>query len=124
MSLLQGEPPGGTFTIDGVQDSSLNPAALGLGDHMATYTYVAELDSIAFIDQTTGIGSYASGGQGTVAVGTPIWQSFTPATMTLDLYGHRFPDQLVEVASRLDAAARAAVYPLCTRAEIVPLSAG
>ncbi|MBP7450296.1 MAG: hypothetical protein KA817_09670 [Flavobacteriales bacterium] len=94
---LQGEPPGGTFTIDGVQDSSLNPAALGLGDHMATYTYVAELDSIAFIDQTTGIGSYASGGQGTVAVGTPIWQSFTPAfsgrleQFTVSLYGTSGP---------------------------------
>jgi len=46
------------------------------------------------------------------------------ATMTLDLYGHLFPDQLDEVADRLDAAARAVVYPLCTRAEIVPLSAG
>jgi hypothetical protein len=43
---------------------------------------------------------------------------------TLDLYGQLFPDQLDEVADRLDAAARAAVYPLCTRAEIVPLSAG
>ena len=44
--------------------------------------------------------------------------------VTLDLYGHLFPDQLDEVADRLDAAARAVVYPLCTRAEIVPLSAG
>ncbi len=46
------------------------------------------------------------------------------ATMTLDLYGHLFPDQLDEVANALDAAVRDAdVYPLCTRAEIVPLVA-
>ena len=44
------------------------------------------------------------------------------ATMTLDLYGHLFPDQLDEVADRLDAAARAVVYPLCTRADIIPMS--
>lgn len=43
------------------------------------------------------------------------------ATLTLDLYGHLFPDQLDDVADRLDAAARASadVYPLCTEAEIV-----
>ena len=45
------------------------------------------------------------------------------ATMTLDLYGHLFPDQLDQVADRLDAAARAVVYPLCTQAEITPTSA-
>ena len=44
------------------------------------------------------------------------------AIMTLDLYGHLFPDQLDEVADRLDAAARAVVYPLCTRADIIPMS--
>lgn len=32
------------------------------------------------------------------------------ATMTLDLYGHLFPDQLDEVADRMDAAARSLVY--------------
>jgi len=37
------------------------------------------------------------------------------ATMTLDLYGHLFPDQLDEVADLMDAAARSHVYPLCTR---------
>lgn len=47
-----------------------------------------------------------------------------PAIMTLDLYGHLLPDQLDEVADRLDAAARAAVYPMCTRADIIPMSAG
>ena len=46
------------------------------------------------------------------------------ATMTLDLYGHLFPNQLDEVADRLDAAARAVVYPLCTRADIIPMSVG
>ena len=44
------------------------------------------------------------------------------ATMTLDLYGHLFPDQLDEVADRLDAAARAVVYPLCTRPDPIPIS--
>ena len=47
------------------------------------------------------------------------------ATMTLDLYGHLFPDQLDEIADRLDAAVRSArVYPLCTGADVVPLAAG
>jgi len=46
------------------------------------------------------------------------------ATMTLDLYGHLFPNQLDEVADRLDAAARAVVYPLCTWADIIPMSVG
>lgn len=37
------------------------------------------------------------------------------ATMTLDLYGHLFPDQLDDVAQRLDAAARLAdVYQMCS----------
>ena len=40
------------------------------------------------------------------------------------LYGHLFPDQLDEVADRLDAAARAVVYPMCDRADIIPVSAG
>ena len=46
------------------------------------------------------------------------------ATMTLDLYGHLFPDRLDEVADALDAAARAVtgVYPLCTEADVVDLS--
>jgi hypothetical protein len=47
------------------------------------------------------------------------------ATMTLDLYGHLFPDQLDEVADRLDAAAREArMYPLCTGGDVLPLAAG
>jgi integrase len=45
------------------------------------------------------------------------------ATMTLDLYGHLFPDRLDEVADALDTAARAiaGVYPLCTEADVVNL---
>jgi integrase len=45
------------------------------------------------------------------------------ATMTLDLYGHLFPDRLDEVADALDAAARVAagVYPPCTEADVVNL---
>jgi integrase len=47
------------------------------------------------------------------------------ATMTLDLYGHLFSDQLDEVADRLDAAARAAdVHPLSASAEVVPIGPG
>ena len=44
--------------------------------------------------------------------------------MTLDLYGHLFPDRLEEVADRLDAAAHAVVYPLGDRADIIPVSVG
>jgi integrase len=42
------------------------------------------------------------------------------ATMTLDLYGHLFADQLDEVADRLDAAARSAVAQLLPTATVVP----
>jgi len=38
------------------------------------------------------------------------------ATMTLDLYGHLFPDRLDEVADALDLAARAVVAPCCPAA--------
>lgn len=95
--VLHGDPLGGIIAINGVRDSVLDPAALGLGTHLATYAYADVLDSIAFIDQATGIGSYASGGQGTVAVGTTIWQSFTPAfsgrleQFTVSLYGINGP---------------------------------
>ena len=47
------------------------------------------------------------------------------ATMTLDLYGHLFPDQLDDVADRLDvigrAAAEAAADFLRTKPEITPI---
>ncbi len=95
--VLLGEPFGGAITINGVRDSLLNPAALGLGTHNAQYHYADVLDTVSFVDQTTGIGSYASGAQGTVAVGTTIWQSFTPAfsgrleRINISLYGLEGP---------------------------------
>jgi site-specific recombinase XerC len=47
------------------------------------------------------------------------------ATMTLDRYGHLYPDQFDEIADRPDTAARGArVYPLCTGADVLPLAAG
>jgi integrase len=45
------------------------------------------------------------------------------ATMTLDLYGHLFGDQLDEVADRLDAAARSAVAHPLPQATVTPLKA-
>lgn len=45
------------------------------------------------------------------------------ATMTLDLYGHLFPDQLDDIAERLDAARTADVYPMCTGADPGPAPA-
>ena len=43
------------------------------------------------------------------------------ATMTLDLYGHLFPDRLDEIADALDAAARSFVAPLLPRFVVVDL---
>jgi hypothetical protein len=47
------------------------------------------------------------------------------ASMTLDLYGYLFPDQLDDVADRLDAIGRAAAEVsadfLRTRGEITPI---
>jgi hypothetical protein len=43
------------------------------------------------------------------------------ATMTLDLYGHLFPDQLDDVADALDAAHAAAVPEMCPTADVVNL---
>jgi integrase len=45
------------------------------------------------------------------------------ATMTLDLYGHLFPDQLDEVADALDAAHAAAVAHLLPTADVMNLGA-
>jgi integrase len=45
------------------------------------------------------------------------------ATMTLDLYGHLFPDRLDEVADALDVAARAAVAQVLPAGHIVDLDA-
>jgi hypothetical protein len=45
------------------------------------------------------------------------------AVMTLDQYGHLFPDQLDDVAERMDAAARAAVAHTLPQAKILDLDA-
>jgi len=46
------------------------------------------------------------------------------ATLTLDRYGHLFPDELDHVATRLDQAARqAGVYKTCTDADLALFSA-
>jgi integrase len=46
------------------------------------------------------------------------------ATMTLDLYGHLFPDQLDEVADALDSARAAAVAHLLPNGKVIKLAAG
>lgn len=76
--VLVGDPLGGTITIDGVRDSLLNAAALGLGPHTASYSYAQVLDTVSFVDQITGLGGYSSGAQDSVTAGTALWQSFTP----------------------------------------------
>ncbi len=77
--VLEGDPFGGYITIDGVRDSLLNADALGLGPHMANYYYDGVLDTVSFIDQASGLGSYISGAQGQVTAGAAVWQSFTPS---------------------------------------------
>ncbi|MCC6937651.1 MAG: hypothetical protein IT226_05460 [Flavobacteriales bacterium] len=77
--VLQGDPFGGYITVDGVRDSLLNASALGVGPHMAQYTYEEVLDTVSFYDQASGLGGYSSGAQGTADVGIAMWQSFTPA---------------------------------------------
>ena len=103
---------GGALRAQGVQHTVLTTAAASLGRtglhphalrHTAASLAIASGANVKVVQQMLGHKS---------------------ATRTLDLYGHLVPDQLDEVADRLDAAARAVVYPLCTRAEIVPLSAG
>ncbi|MBK9074743.1 MAG: hypothetical protein IPL77_07120 [Flavobacteriales bacterium] len=76
--VLEGDPLGGYITIDGVRDSLLDPAALGLGPHVAGYFSDGVLDTVTFTDQASGLGSWLSAAQGGVAVGTAVWQSFTP----------------------------------------------
>jgi hypothetical protein len=46
------------------------------------------------------------------------------ATMTLDLYGHLFPDQLDEVADAMDTERLAGVSQLFLNAQIVDLEEG
>jgi len=55
-----------------------------------------------------------------VAPGAMAPGAGVPATLTLDRYGHLFPDELDAVAARLDEAARqAGVYRMCTEADPV-----
>ncbi len=95
--VLEGDPLGGYTTINGVRDSLLNASALGLGPHVASYHYAEVLDSISFLDQATGLGSYASGAQGLFTPGTVVWQSFTPSfsghlqQFIVSLYGTNGP---------------------------------
>lgn len=73
-------PPGGTFTIDGAPGTLVDPAALGIGAHTATYAYTAQLDTVAFRDQwCCGWGAYPNFIYGPVPQLSVIWQSFTPA---------------------------------------------
>jgi hypothetical protein len=47
------------------------------------------------------------------------------ASITLDRYGHLFPEELDHLADRLDRVhAQAAVYPACTDASVVSLGQG
>jgi integrase len=47
------------------------------------------------------------------------------ASITLDRYGHLFPEELNHLADRLDRVhAQAAVYPACTDASVVSLGQG
>ncbi|MBL0127849.1 MAG: hypothetical protein IPP83_10430 [Flavobacteriales bacterium] len=95
--VLVGDPFGGYITVDGVRDSLLNATALGVGPHIAQYYYEEVLDTVSFYDQASGLNGYSSGAQGTAAVGTVMWQSFTPAfsgrleQFILGLYGNQGP---------------------------------
>jgi integrase len=98
---------GGALRAQVFQRSVLNQAAesLGLGHlhphslrHTAASLAIASGANVKVVQQMLGHKS---------------------ATMTLDLYGHLFPDQLDEVGDRLDSAARrAGVYPMCTEPEL------
>jgi hypothetical protein len=92
-------PKGGALRAQGFQRLVLTEAAASLGlegvdphalRHTAASLAIASGANVKVVQQMLGHKS---------------------ATMTLDLYGHLFPDQLDQVADRLDAAARAVVYP-------------
>lgn len=73
--VLQAEPSGGFFHINGVRDSLLVPATLGVGTHTIDYTYTAQLDTLLFVDQYC---CYTSPPANLLLeVGAEVWQSFT-----------------------------------------------
>lgn len=106
-------PEGGALRAQGFQRATLNQAANRAGQtglhphelrHTAASLAIASGADVKVVQQMLGHRS---------------------ATMTLDLYGHLFADRLDEVAERLNADRTAAlVYPVCTRAELQPLSNG
>lgn len=72
---LQGEPAGGSFRINGVASTTLDPAALGVGTHTVDYTYSSVLDEVTFMDQFCcyeGLPSY-----GFLPADSIAWQAFT-----------------------------------------------
>jgi hypothetical protein len=72
--VLQADPPGGYFRINGVRDSLLVPATLGPGTHTIDYFYTAQLDTLRFIDQLCCFGSPVL--TATVVPDEVVWQSF------------------------------------------------
>ena len=73
--VLDAEPAGGYFRINGVRDSLLVPAALGAGTHTIDYIYTAQLDTLLFVDQYC---CYTSTPANLVLEPEQeVWQSFT-----------------------------------------------
>jgi len=73
--VLDAEPAGGFFRINGVRDSLLVPAALGVGTHTIDHLYTAQLDTLRFTDQLccyTGVPDNA-----VLLPGDLVWQTFT-----------------------------------------------
>lgn len=96
-------PKGGALRSQGFQRAALTAAATQIGEpglhphelrHTAASLAIASGADVKVVQQMLG---------------------HKTATMTLDLYGHLYPDRLDEVADRLDAAAQKAadVYGLC-----------
>ncbi len=72
---LEAEPAGGTFRIDGVVSTVLDPVALGVGTHAVDYNYSTVLDEVTFLDQFCcyeGLPSY-----GFLPADSIAWQAFT-----------------------------------------------
>lgn len=105
-------PKGGALRAQGFQRAALTAAAAEIGvpglhphelRHTAASLAIAAGADVKVVQQMLG---------------------HKTATMTLDLYGHLYPDRLDEVADRLDAAARAAaVAPALPSAAILDLDA-